>query len=303
MSDLHPLSRRRVLLSFIALPATAVAQQQNPRLTYPPDLPGARAELYKTIGDVQLKLWIFNPEGHSATDRRAAIIFFFGGGWTGGSPRQFEQQCRHLASRGMVAITADYRVASRHAVKVVDCVRDAKSAVRWVRLNAKRLGIDPNRIAAGGGSAGGHLAAAAGVIEGLEESGEDIKISSRPNSLVLFNPALVLAPVPEAGFDKSAFAKLADRIGADPESVSPYHHVKKGAPPTIIFHGRADTTVPYKTAEAFERKMVDAGNRCELEGYESQTHGFFNYGRGNNEYYEKTLKRVGQFMASLGYID
>ncbi len=301
MQSSQSVSRRRAVAALFALPAAA-AQEQNPRLVYPPDLPGARAEVYKTIGDVQLKLWIFNPDGHRDTDTRPAIVFFFGGGWTNGSPKQFEQHCKHLASRGMVAITADYRVASRHQVKIVDCVRDAKSAIRWVRANAKRLGIDPNRIAAGGGSAGGHLAAAASVVEGLEETGENLKVSSRPNALVLFNPALVLAPVPEAGLDKAAFAKLADRIGADPETVSPYHHVKKGAPPTIIFHGKADTTVPYGTVEAFAKKMAAAGNRCDLEGYEGQTHGFFNYGRANSEYFEKTLKRADQFLVSLGYL-
>lgn len=286
----------------LAAPASLIAQQQNPRLSYPPDLPGARAEIYKIAGGAELKLWIFMPEGHKGSDRRPAIVFFFGGGWTSGSPKQFEQQCKHLASRGMVAITADYRVASRHQAKVADCVRDAKSAIRWVRSNAARLGIDPNRIAAGGGSAGGHLAAAAAILPGLEEAGEDLKVSARPDALVLFNPALVLAAVSEAGLGKEAFAKLADRLGSEPEAVSPYHHVRRGAPPTIIFHGKADTTVPYATVEAFARKMAAAGNRCELEGYDGQAHGFFNYGRGNNEYFEKTLKRADQFLVSLGWL-
>jgi acetyl esterase/lipase len=297
------LSRRRALGALLAAaPAPLISQQQNPRLSYPPDMAGARAEVYKSAGGAELKLWMFMPEGDKGSGRRPAIVFFFGGGWTSGSPKQFEQQCRHFASRGMVAIAADYRVASRHQVKVADCVRDAKSAVRWVRANAGRLGIDPNRIAAGGGSAGGHLAAAAAILPGLEEAGEDLTVSSRANALVLFNPALVLAAVPDAGLDQSAFAKLAGRLGTEPEAVSPYHHVKRGAPPTIIFHGKADTTVPYGTVEAFARKMAAAGNRCELEGYDGQTHGFFNYGRGNNEYFEKTLKRADQFLVSLGWL-
>lgn len=302
MPDTHPPTRRRVISTLLAAPLPLCAQQQNARLSYPPDLPGTRAEVYKTIGGVELKLWIFTPEGHREANSRPAIVFFFGGGWTSGSPKQFEQHCKHLASRGMVAITADYRVASRHQVKVVDCVRDAKSAIRWVRSNARRLGIDPNRIAAGGGSAGGHLAAATGVVTGLEEPGEDLRVSSRSNALVLFNPAVVLAPVSEEGLDKTAFAKLADRIGAEPETVSPYHHVKKGAPPTIIFHGKDDSTVPFGTVEAFTKKMTVPGNRCELEGYAGQTHGFFNYGRGNNEYFEKTLQRADAFLTALGYL-
>ena len=143
---------------------------------------GAHAEVYKTIGDTRLELFLFTLEGHQPTDHRPAIVFFFGGGWNNGTPKQFEPHCRMLAAQGMVAITADYRVASRHQVKVVDCVRDAKSAVRWVRQNAQRLGIDPQRIAAGGGSAGGHLAAATATLPEFDEPTEDAKISSRPCS-------------------------------------------------------------------------------------------------------------------------
>ena len=66
-------------------------------------------ETYKTVRDVDLKVWIFNPPGHEPTDRRAAAVFFFGGGWRGGNPAQFEQHCRHLAARGMVAMTIDSR--------------------------------------------------------------------------------------------------------------------------------------------------------------------------------------------------
>ena len=294
------LSRRTALAALCAAPLAA--QDKKGALPYPPQLDGARAEVYKTIGEVKLSLWLYAPNGHRPSAKLPAILFFFGGGWTNGNPKQFEQQCKHLSSRGMVAITADYRVASRHKVHVVECIRDAKSAVRWVRANARRLGIDPDRIAAGGGSAGGHIAAAAGVIEGLEEQGENLRISSRPNALVLFNPALVLAAAPEIGAATESFAPFADRFGAAPQAISPYHHVRKGDPPAIIFHGKSDTTVPYRYAEAFAQKMREAGNRCELEGYEGQTHGFFNFGRGDNEYFHKTLKRADEFLVSMGYI-
>jgi len=181
------INRRQFTTSLLALPAAA-------------QIEGVPSELYKTINGVKLNLSIFRPDGHSPKDRRAAIVFFFGGGWRSGSPKQFEQQCRHLASKGMVAMAADYRVSSRHQAKVVDCIRDAKSAIRWVRSNAAKLGIDPNRIAAGGGSAGGHLAACTAVLPGLEEPSEDLAISSRSNAMVLFNPALMLAEAPEVDF-------------------------------------------------------------------------------------------------------
>ncbi|MEO7412594.1 MAG: alpha/beta hydrolase [Opitutaceae bacterium] len=270
---------------------------------YPPSFEGARAEIYKTVGETKLSLWIFEPPASTtgAKTNRPAIVFFFGGGWTNGSPVQFEQHCRALAARGMVAITADYRVASRQNAKPVDCVADAKSAVRWLRANAARLGLDPRRVAAGGGSAGGHIAAAT-IISGLDEPGEDPSVSAVPDALVLFNPALVLAELP--GLELKGFGTQvpAERLGTEPKNISPAHHVKKGAPPAIIFHGKADTTVPYATAEAFARAMKAAGNRCELVGYEGQTHGFFNYGRGDNSNYRATLAATDAFLVSLGWL-
>jgi len=269
---------------------------------YPPELPGAKAEVYKTVGDVKLHLYLFTPKEHKAGDARPVIVFFFGGGWTSGSPGQFLHHCEYLASRGMVAITADYRVASRHQVKAVECVRDAKSAIRWVRAHAKRLGIDPTRIAAGGGSAGGHLAACTGTVEGFEEPGEDTAISSVPNAMVLFNPALVLAPLDGQPGERLRALLNSDRCGVDPVKISPCHHVRAGAPPTIVFHGQADTTVPYATAEAFEAAMRKAGNRCELVGFEGQSHGFFNFGRDGNKCFLETVRRMDQFLASLGWL-
>lgn len=289
---------------FGGLPAAAVAQRDS-RATreYPPRMPGAKVEIYKTVGDVRLNAYIFYPPGHQPSDRRPAIIFFFGGGWKSGNPSQFEHHCEYLAKRGMVAITADYRVASRHGVKAVDCVRDAKSAVRWVRQESSRLGIDSHRIAAGGGSAGGHLAAATGVITGLDESDAENQISSRPNALVLFNPALVLAPIKGTPpLAESRVAELRDRMGIEPKELSPYHHVVGGAPPTLILHGEADTTVPYSTAAAFTQAMQKVGNRCELVGYPGVQHGFFNFGRGDKAYYQRTTRRMDEFLASLGYL-
>lgn len=296
----HPALRAVALLSLAlasSLPSLSAAN------AYPPKFDGARIETYKTVGDTTLSLHIFEPPASAsgAKTNRPAIVFFFGGGWTSGTPGQFEQQCRHLASRGMVAITADYRVASRHQVKPTACVADAKSAIRWVRANAARLGIDPKRIAAGGGSAGGHLAAAVATVPGFDEPTEDKKISSVPNALLLFNPALVLAEMP--GLDLKGFGTQVpeERLGTAPKNISPAHHVKKGTPPTIIFHGKADTTVPYATAEKFAAVMKAAGNRCELVGYEGQPHGFFNHGRKDGKYAE-TLAASDAFLVSLGWI-
>ncbi len=266
---------------------------------YPPQMEGASVSEYKAVGGASLKLWVFNPKGHQPSDRRAAIVFFFGGGWMSGTPAQFEEHCRHLAERGMVAITVDYRVGSRHQVKPVQCVADAKSAMRWVRARAGQLGIDPQRIAAAGGSAGGHLAASTAFIKEFDEPGEDTAVSAVPNALVLFNPALVLAPLEGNDFGGGGARASEERFGAKPERISPVHHVKQGAPPTIILHGKADTTVPFTTVEAFTAEMKKAGNRCDLIGYEGAGHGFFNSGKADSK---DTMRRMDEFLKSLGYL-
>jgi len=262
---------------------------------------GARAETFKTIGDVTLRLHIFEPAGHQASDRRPAIVFFFGGGWKSGTPTQFEQQCRYLAGRGMVAITADYRVSSRHQTQAKECVQDGKSAIRWVRTNAARLGVDPDRIAAGGGSAGGHVAACTAVLSGWEEPGEAADVSAQPNLLVLFNPALALAPFegmkprPEA-----RTADLAERIGTDPVNLSPAHQVRAGVPATIIFFGTDDDLLD--GAKFFEQRMQAAGNACQLVTYDGERHGFFNFGRGDGSKFRATLEAADRFLATHGYL-
>ena len=290
-------SIRRGLPLFVASLLSSAALGQ---WAYPPVLPGARAETYKTVGNTQLKLYLYAPAAPGTA--RPAIVFFFGGGWQGGSPAQFEAQCRHFAQRGLVAITADYRVGSRQNAKAADCVADAKSCVRWLRQNATRLGIDPQRIVAAGGSAGGHIAACTGTVPKLEAAGEDTSVSSVPNALVLFNPALVLAPM--AGVDLKGFGVnlSPERLGAQAQDLSPAHHVKAGTPPTLILHGKADTTVPFALTEAFAAAMQRVGNHCELVGYEGQVHGFFNQGRGDGRYYRETLAAADAFLGALGYL-
>ena len=226
-----------------------------------------RSVIYKTVADVELKMDLFEPEGLKATDQRPAIVFFFGGGWSGGSTKQFYQQAAAMAKEGMMAFSADYRVKGRNKTTPFECVRDGKSAIRWVRQHAAELGIDPNRIVAAGGSAGGHVAACTGVIVGHEEGGEDVAIRSVPNAMILFNPVL---DTTEKGYGAKNF---------QPEQqtdLSPCHHVRAEIVPTIIFHGTADKTVPFENAERFAQLMTEAGNECVLVPFEGKDHGFFN---------------------------
>jgi acetyl esterase len=258
--------------------------------------------VFKRVGDVELKAYVYFPENHKASDNRAAVVFFFGGGWKGGTPTQFEEHCKYLAARGMVAATVDYRVKTRHGTTADCCVRDAKSAIRWMRSSAGKLGVDPNRIVAAGGSAGGHIAACTGVVSGWEEKGEDLKVSSQPNAMVLFNPALVLADITGEIALGDKLKDLERRMNTNPVNLSPYHQVNRETPPTIIFHGKADDVVHYKTAELYAAK-AGAWGRVELHGYAAQQHGFFNFKKNNGEFYKKTVAQMDAFLVSLKYLD
>ncbi len=319
-------------VSSIVLLTTHSACAQQRVANWPPKIDGER-HVYKTVGDRELCLWQIRPtSGDIKSDAKSsapAIVFFFGGGWTSGSPEQFLSQAQHLANRGMVAIVADYRVASRDGVKAVSCVEDAKSAIRWVRANASRLGVDPSRICAAGGSAGGHIACCTALIKGFDAKDEDDSVSSAPNALALFNPAVVLSPIDGLPLD-DASKKKADgieaRLGVEPTKLSPAHHVRKDLPPCVIFHGEADTTVRIQTVEKFTELMTKAGNRCELHRFPGAPHGFFNAraeaangtkpgqkksakspkaqsaGEQRQGWHEQTLKQLDDFLVSLNWI-
>lgn len=274
---------RRLTLAVVLLAAALPAQQEE-RFA----LEGAVAVPFRDVGDVRLRLHVFRPEGWSASDRRPAIVFFFGGGWVGGSPAQFEPQARYLTSRGMVAACAEYRVRNRHRTTPQDAVADAQAAVAWLTAHAGEQGVDPARIAAAGGSAGGHVAACTGVAPFREPDARN----ARPAALVLFNPVLDTGP--------DGFAR--ERVGADGVEISPVHQVGPGAPPALVMHGTGDRTVPFAQAEAFRAAMADVDARCDLLAYDGRGHGFFNPGRSANDFVT-TTRAMDRFLASLGWLD
>jgi acetyl esterase/lipase len=287
------MSNRLAPIQFVARLLLLLCLLDDPlfaQSSYPPKFKDARVETYRKVGSIELKLWIFGESDPKA--KKPAIVFFFGGGWNAGSPAQFENQARHFAQRGMIAITADYRVKSRHGVQVVECVKDAKAAIAWVRENAQRLGIDPDKIAAAGGSAGGHLAACIGTLGGF---GSD----ERPNAMLLFNPACTLAPIGDYKPIADAGGRLnIKQLGVDAKAISPAHHIGRHTPPTLILHGKKDTTVPFSSVVAFADVMKKAERPCKLVGYEGAEHGFFNRG----EAYAKTLAEADSFLVDLGWI-
>jgi acetyl esterase/lipase len=213
-------------------------------------------KLYKRTAQEDMYLYLLRPAGKSQK-LLPAIIYFTGGGWVNGSVESQIANAAWFCDHGIIGITADYRVKSRHGTTPMECIRDAKSAVRYVRAHAKTLGIDPNKIIVAGGSAGGHIAACT-AIEGGDEPGEDLSVSSKANALVLHNPVL------GEGFGEDFFAQ-------HPE-FSPILKIKKGWPPTILSCGTADGTTPFQVAEKFTRLMKEAGNTCELIAVKDADH-------------------------------
>ena len=263
--------------------STAFAQAQAPA----PD----RVITYKEVSGDDLVLDVFLPDGWSASDRRTGMVLFFGGGWVGGETAQFHPQARHLADLGIVAISAQYRTRNSHGTDPFTAVADGKSAMRWVRSHAAELGVDPGRILASGRSAGGHVAACTVMVDESDDPGDDLAVSADPQALILFNPVL---DTTERGYG-------AEKVGDRKTEASPTHLVRGGLPPTLVMHGVADTVVPHENAERFCRLMKEAGNRCELESYDGQIHGFFQHERGE-EFFFKTLDRTERFLRELGYL-
>ena len=252
----------------------------------PTTAPSTKSFTYKKVNGVELEMIVHFPPEWREADKRAAIVFFFGGGWTNGTIKSFETQCDALAARGMVAARADYRVKSRQGVTPKECVQDAKSAVRWVRQNAAMLGIDPDRIAAGGGSAGGHIAACTTLTPGLDEAGEDAAVSCKANALVLYNPVLYFGP------------QIAQRVGNDEalaKALSPTLHLAKDSPPTLLLYGTADFLI--NQGNDYMKRAKELGVRCEMFTAEGQRHGFFNA----PPWRERTTARTIEFLDSLGY--
>lgn len=249
----------------------------------------AKEYVYKTIGERELKMHVDFPPGWKKTDTRPVIVFFFGGGWTNGSVEAFSRQAEYFASRGLVCARADYRIKNKDGVTPDKCVEDARSAVRWVRANAAKLGIDPQKLITAGGSAGGHLAACAMIPESVEAEGDDLSISTIPQAMVLFNPVLSFV-----------HGGLLGRIGGNEEvgaKISPLQHVKPNTAPSIVMFGTEDRLIAFGDLWWDEAKEV--GFRADKFTAEGQSHGFFN----RSPWMERTAIAADEFLASLGYLE
>ncbi|HEX4415917.1 MAG TPA: alpha/beta hydrolase [Lacipirellulaceae bacterium] len=246
--------------------------------------------LYRKAPEGDLYLHLYYPSDWKAGDTRPAIVLFFGGSWKVGSYLQMVPQAEYFASRGLVAAAADYRIATKHHTTPDKSIEDAKSAMRWVRSHAKELGVDPEKIIAGGGSAGGHLATATALIDEFNSEGDDMSVSCKPCALVLFNPVEDVTHLPE-----NARLDLGD--AAMRKRLSPIFGLRKDSPPMIVFFGSADERWGPQGL-GFVTQAKEIGAKVELYMAPGQTHGFFNH----SPWTEVTAAKADEFLASLGYL-
>ena len=289
------LLRVLVLVLLLSLSISAVGQKPdaaglkkyNWTLGYEPD---KIIEFYEPVPDQNLKLHVFLPKDYKTSDQRPCIILFFGGGWSSGDPSQFYGYSKYLASRGMVAISAQYRTKKQKAIPR-NCVEDAREAVRYVRKHAAELGVNPDKIAVGGGSAGGHVAAAVAMCPKIDIKLGD-SVSSIPNALVLFNP------VYDNGPEGYGHARVVDYW----KDISPLHNIREGQPPTVIFYGSKDKHAPVSTVNAFQAKMEKAGNDSKTHIYKGSGHGFFHISKGGRAIFEDVLTKVDSFLVEQNFL-
>lgn len=248
-----------------------------------------RTVIYKNASGKELRLDVFEPKGAKSGDRRACFVAIHGGGWTAGSPRSMYAFTAHYAELGMLAVSVQYRLYKPGTeATVFDCVKDARSAVRYLRAHAAEFGIDPRRIVLNGASAGGHLAVATALLD-VDEAGEDTNVSCMPNALVLFSSVIDTSP---GGYGSA-------KIGPRWRDLSPAHQVRAGMPPTLLFHGTGDATTPFAGAQLFHDAMLKAGNRCELVAPEGAQH---TYMFKDPALYADTLQRTDEFLVSTGFL-
>lgn len=292
----------RVSFLLLALSATALAADADaPAPEVPPkkpttdyalrtakELQPTRAITYKSGEGYRRELRLFEPQGHQATDRRPCFLAIHGGGWVAGTPDVMYCVASHFADCGWLGISMQYRIArADRGTTVFDCVKDARSAVRYLRLHAAELGIDPAKIVVGGRSAGGHLSAATALFEGVDEPGEDTTVSCIPAAVICYSAVLDTS---EQGYGH-------DTIGERWQELSPLHHVRPGLPPTLVMHGLRDTIAPTAGAQAFAEAMKKAGNPCELILNQKGSH---SYMMRTQPLFDEAMQQTAEFLAKQG---
>jgi acetyl esterase len=277
-------------LSAFAQSGEADPKKESPAETTPASLPGAETFVYREGTPDPMRLHVVKPKDWKATDKRPALIWFFGGGWTKGSPERSVGWARNAAQLGMVGIAPDYRTKNRFNTSPLESVADGRAALRWVQDHAAELGIDPNRIVVCGGSAGGHVALWT-AIEGTPPG-------SDPNETPKIKPiALILqCPVSDTSAAKGYTPK---RFGENAEALSPISRLDAKMPPTLLFHGDADQTVPYAQSVELNKKLLETGNSVEFITVPGGSHGFVSETPG---WKDKSKQLIIEFLKKQGLV-
>jgi acetyl esterase/lipase len=258
--------------------------------------------VYKRIDGWELQVDIFQPARGTSDVARPAIAFFHGGGWVFGDRNEFHNACRRYAARGFVTATFQYRLSinadgtyPNSKVTLVECVKDARSAVRWLRAHAGEFAIAPDRIVVSGQSAGGQLAWATALLDQLNETTDDLDVSPRPNALVVYSSNYNSM---EAWIDMIFGPRRAEIW-----SVSPHHNLKSGLPPALAFNGDADSMVLPYTVNMFAERTRKLGNPFELVTLPGRNHYL---GEGHPEYAryfdEEILEQTDGFLRRIGFM-
>ncbi|MGC3947572.1 MAG: alpha/beta hydrolase [Chryseolinea sp.] len=226
---------------------------------------------YKRVDGQELNIFMFYSAASQRRNDNVAIALFHGGGWVFGDPAEFFEACKRYARMGYVTFSVDYRLCKKAdgswpnpAITPVESTKDARSAIRWLKSNAAMLKIDPKKIVVGGQSAGGQLALSTVLLDSINEKSDDLKVDPTPAALLLYSPAVNTM---EAWIDMLLGSRRTEIW-----SISPYHHLRKGMPPVIMFRGDEDNQVlPYIT-QMFKGKMDAVGNYCEEHVYKGRKH-------------------------------
>ena len=238
---------------------------------------------YKEIDGKELQLSVFLPEGYETSNERfPTFVVYHGGSWAVGEANWHYPDCEYWASRGMIAVSVDYRLSKRDGVKVpLECVKDAKSAVRYLRKNAAHLKVDPDKMVIAGGSAGGQLAAAMATIDSPETNDDayDLSISCVPNAVILYNPY----------FKCEA-------------SLSPPNFLRPGLPPFITFLGSEDPAITVESIVDFHNELKAHGGASEFYVGKGGKHGLCNGRNPRNPYFYWSLELSDQFLVKHGIL-
>lgn len=260
-------------------------------------------EVYKQVDGISLRVDVFQIPAKTPQPARAAIAFFHGGGWAFGDRSEFHEACVRYAKMGAVAFSFDYRLSinpdgtyPHPEITPVECVKDARSAMRWIKQNAAVYNIDPERIVACGQSAGGQLAYSTALIDQVNESSDNLEISPVPAALVLYSSSVNMV---EAWADML----LGDRRN-EIWSISPHHNLRPGMPPAIQFHGEFDDQVPFWAVRHFRDKSRGMGNEFELVEFKGRKHYLGDEDPQYGRYYDEgILQRTDAFLRQHGILD